>query len=628
MEITVNDLNEAPTNLVVVPAYIDENQPAGTVVGQLKSTDPSLIAPLTYGLITSAEGPDNRFFATQGDQLITTSVLDFEQRDPTYTILVRVTDSNGLFRDAPLQITVNDVNEAPVAKDHRYTADQYTQLVVEAPGLLEGASDPEGDFLTAVLVPDKGPQHGSLLLDPDGSFVYEPNDDFVGTDEFQYQAFDGQSYSDSATVTITMLDEAPTADSVEYTIIQNTQLTVAAPGLLAYASDPDGNPLTLDTTPYSGPEHGTVSLSSDGSFFYQPNSNYIGSDEFTYRAFDGELYSAPAVVKITVVYDPDPVVQAPTLVIGANNLALTRVEDNIVLVSFANRQVLLNQPASTLNSITVVGADNRADTLTIDSSVSGVLSGGVTFNGGSGHLADTLVLRGSSGADALGVTPDYAAVNLLVVPFSNVEQLVLEGGGGDDTYWIPALPVNTTIADSNGNDWVDFSGAASGARIDLGRSSSQQVFAGGGTLAIKGRIENVIGTDSDDWIKGNSANNVLVGGDGNDRLDAGAGRDLLIGGEGSDTLLGGSGDDILIGGTTAYDDNTLALAAIMREWTSARSFRKRRDNLAAGINDPRAGLIQLDKGTTVRDDGVRDALFGGPGQDWFFDFLPDVVHER
>ena len=119
------------------------------------------------------------------------------------------------------------------------------------------------------------------------------------------------------------------------------------------------------------------------------------------------------------------------------------------------------------------------------------------------------------------------------------------------------------------------------------------------------------------------------GRDGDDWLDGGSGRDLLIGGTGADTVKGGSGDDLVIGGTTDFDDNPAALAGIMKEWTSSRSFRKRADNLAAGIDVPGFGFVQLAKGTTVHDDAARDDLYGGPGSDWFFDFLPlDVVHDR
>jgi Ca2+-binding RTX toxin-like protein len=254
---------------------------------------------------------------------------------------------------------------------------------------------------------------------------------------------------------------------------------------------------------------------------------------------------------------------------------------------------------------------------------------------------------------------------------------------------VSALSTKTTNNDSAGIDTLDFSQATVGATVDLASSSAQKILApaNANTLTLKGTFENVVGTPKDDFIRGNSANNrlegrggndtlyggsgndslyggdgddwlygeagndnlyggagnnVLLGGDGNDVLDVAAGvltgssgRNLLIGGKGADSLQGGSGQEILIGGTTTYDGRAAALAAIMQEWTSGQndSFGNRCSKLDTGFADPKAGWIQLrrkDKTNpkgTVLDDGVRDALFGGPGSDWFLDFAKDEVHD-
>jgi hypothetical protein len=46
-------------------------------------------------------------------------------------------------------------------------------------------------------------------------------------------------------------------------------------------------------------------LNPDGSFLYTPNPNFNGTDSFTYRAFDGTMYSAPATATLTVAPVPD-----------------------------------------------------------------------------------------------------------------------------------------------------------------------------------------------------------------------------------------------------------------------------------------------------------------------------------
>ena len=79
-----------------------------------------------------------------------------------------------------LTFLVNAVNDAPT------TADQALAGAEDAPisgNLLNGAADVEGDALQAAIV--AGPQHGSLLLNGDGSFTYTPDANYNGVDGFR-----------------------------------------------------------------------------------------------------------------------------------------------------------------------------------------------------------------------------------------------------------------------------------------------------------------------------------------------------------------------------------------------------------------------------------------------------------
>src|SRR5204863_500717 len=137
-----------------------------------------------------------------------------------------------------------------------------------------------------------GPSHGTLTLNGDGSLVYMPALNFNGIDSFTYRASDGQAQSGIATVTITVtpINDAPVgANDDSYTTPEDTQLTVAAPGVLANDSDVDGDPLS--TILVNGPSHGTLTLNSNGSFTYMPALNFNGIDTFTYKATDGQAQS-------------------------------------------------------------------------------------------------------------------------------------------------------------------------------------------------------------------------------------------------------------------------------------------------------------------------------------------------
>jgi hypothetical protein len=91
-------------------------------------------------------------------------------------------------------------NQRPVARPDSYSTEIGIPVVVGAPGVLANDTDGDGDPISAVLLRDAS--NGELTLSPDGSFSYEPNPGFAGTDGFIYRAFDGQAASNPARVTI------------------------------------------------------------------------------------------------------------------------------------------------------------------------------------------------------------------------------------------------------------------------------------------------------------------------------------------------------------------------------------------------------------------------------------------
>jgi uncharacterized repeat protein (TIGR01451 family) len=131
----------------------------------------------------------------------------------------------------------------------------------------------------------------------------------------------------------------------------------------------------------------------------------------------------------------------------------------------------------------------------------------------------------------------------------------------------------------------------------------------------------VYGGDGNDRLRGGAGNDVLVGGDRADKLNGSRGRDVLIGGRGADRLAGGRGSDLLVSGRTAFDDKAAALAAIVAEWSSSRSFKARVANLrgsGAGTRENRNDFLDASgPDATVLDDNDPDKLKGGTGRDWF-----------
>ncbi|PSQ87819.1 MAG: hypothetical protein BRD30_08155, partial [Bacteroidetes bacterium QH_2_63_10] len=189
--------------------------------------------------------------------------------------------------DPFLQSPPQDGNIPPVASPDSATVPAGSTLVVEAPGVLENDSDPDGDSLNASLV--SGVSEGSLTLDADGAFEYTPTNGFGGTDSFTYEAVDDSSAADTASVTIEVeaTGDPPVAETDSFQTSGDSTLVVGAPGVLGNDTDPDGDSLAASLVESS--TNGSVTLDADGSFTYAPDTSFVGTDHFRYAASDGPL---------------------------------------------------------------------------------------------------------------------------------------------------------------------------------------------------------------------------------------------------------------------------------------------------------------------------------------------------
>ena len=198
------------------------------------------------------------------------------------------------------------INVPPVPLPDAWSVVHDGELQVKAPGVLANDIDADGDELRADVV--KGPAHGDLNLNHDGSFRYRPDQGFTGVDGFTYAA-DDDTVSVPASVVLTVTNVAPMGHNDTYTTKAGKTLSVDRPGVLKNDDDADGDGLTVDKA--TQPSHGTLDLRARGEFDYTPDDGFSGTDSFTYRAFDGADDSATILVTIQVtkpapVATPDP----------------------------------------------------------------------------------------------------------------------------------------------------------------------------------------------------------------------------------------------------------------------------------------------------------------------------------
>jgi VCBS repeat-containing protein len=205
-----------------------------------------------------------------------------------------------------VNMTITAVNDVPMAFDDQFTITEDSPLQVDVnTGLLANDTDDDNDSLTAIKVND--PANGTLTLNPDGSFIYTPNPNFHGQDQFVYKANDGQADSEPQTVTITVLpvNDAPVAQPSQ---VFSTNEDMPGNGQLL-ASDVDGDVLSFVLV--ENGQLGTVTITDQltGNFTYQPHPNAFGTDSFTFKVTDGNLESQMVKVEITI----NPINDVPTV---------------------------------------------------------------------------------------------------------------------------------------------------------------------------------------------------------------------------------------------------------------------------------------------------------------------------
>ena len=240
---------------------------------------------------------------------------------------------------ATVTLTINPVNDLPVANDDTYSVDEDNTLTVDAAtGVLANDSDDDGDDLSVSL--STNVSNGTLTLNSDGSFEYTPNANFNGSDSFTYEVSDSNGGTDTATVTLTInpVNDLPIANDDTYTLDEDTTLTIeAVDAVLANDSDIDGDSLSvsLDTNV----SNGTLTLNNNGSFDYTPNANFNGTDSFTYEVSDGNGGTDIGTVNLTInPTQTEP--SAMTLMFGNGEVNLPSEEKPYIVFCGAGQDLI------------------------------------------------------------------------------------------------------------------------------------------------------------------------------------------------------------------------------------------------------------------------------------------------
>ena len=305
-----------------------------TTAGNLSYT---IVAGPTDGALTGS-GPEQTYTPDtnfSGTDTFTYSVTDRGDPDKCGEPIVDVCTAAKTSEIKTITITIDAVNDAPVATADAYSTAEDTTLDVtgEDGTVLTNDTDVDNTTRTAVLVSDAS--NGILALNYDGTFTYAPDLNFHGTDSFTYKANDETetetAYSNVVTVTITVnaVNDAVIAVADDFIVVEDSANT-----LTVLANDIDVDLETLRVTLVGGASHGLAYIPFGGSSVrYIPDANFGGSDTFDYTVTDGHGTTSSTTVTITVT----PVNDSPVAVAESYG-----TEEGTTLTVVAEIGVLVN----------------------------------------------------------------------------------------------------------------------------------------------------------------------------------------------------------------------------------------------------------------------------------------------
>jgi len=354
------------------------------------------------------------------------------------------TGSGSIARGWSLFIATDASNTPPIATNIFVTLPEDT-----ATNLTLIGSD-TGTPVTFVML--QTPTNGTLsnFNTNSGAVTYLPKTNYFGPDFLRYMVSDGGLFATgTVSITITPVNDAPTAGSFGVTILEDHSTNLTLKG-----SDVEGG-VTYGLV--YNPSHGVLSgfNTNTGAITYLPATNYAGSDTFSYQVSDGILF-ATGTVSITVSPVDDPPIAANqfitmpkdtttnlvltatdvdtittvtdamaatgavapdnfTLAAGADKVTAVAVNDGntsyLTSGSAANTQqqfALANpahiQPGDTINSVTLRATCSRnstpAGSIVLTAVLGGNASAGATHGTGNGYadFTDTFTSRPGGGA--------------------------------------------------------------------------------------------------------------------------------------------------------------------------------------------------------------------------------------
>ncbi len=521
--------------------------------------------------------------------------------DANFTYVV--TDGQGATSEATATIRYQALNDIPVARDDEYddvgTGYSFLRgfedqsLVIPIAELMKNDTDVEHLFLNFENFNDA--VRGSVVR-AGNALIFTPDPDFWGETTFSYLVSDPDGGVDDAKVTLffeNVADAPPVARNDHIVIYEDVPSPIPLALLLGNDYDIDNDTISfLDWRyPQAGepqtnmPVNGTITRSENGDLFFTPVANAMFGSGIMYRVTDGNdaplggasnwafidiefipidddptatndegfitPFEVPLVLRVSTLlsndFDVDDFTDTglPTdpsydfFAVGSVSAGTAEVVE-----TDGERFIIVRQPPGFIGELTIEYiikdqsglTDSGYITATVASDYSGILTGTPRIDWLEGNNTNESIF-GLESNDAI-----YAYDGDDVIEGFGGNDKIFAGDGND---LIDGGAGADRINGGDGVDTVDYSKASFLVKVDLASGLGQGGIAQGDILTA---VENVVGTQFEDRLSGNSLANILTGGNDDDILEGRGGSDSLLGGAGNDLLEGGANGDIIDGG--------------------------------------------------------------------------------
>ena len=205
---------EAASVVVSVLANDTDPDPGDTLVVSATGGSPIGDVSITGGGTTITYDPDGQFEPLDVGE----SFVD----QFTYT----AEDTSGATDTANVSVTVNGLDDDPVAVNDAVTTPEDTNLVRSASSTSSSsfaANDTDVDIETLTITAVTGAANGTVTL-ASGQVTFDPDQDFCGSAGFDYTVSDGDGATDDGfvAITVTGVNDAPVVDPDTFSLAENS----------------------------------------------------------------------------------------------------------------------------------------------------------------------------------------------------------------------------------------------------------------------------------------------------------------------------------------------------------------------------------------------------------------------